>query len=142
LLRQVAQWHLALGGENPKDHLIWASSGIRPFELEEGDPETDGHKVWTIRELLTSVDLFMEGRQQHHCVGTYAKACKAGKSSIWTMDTRRKSGMKKCITIEVEPRRRRICQARGQANRLPSQKERGMLARWASQAGLKLAGHV
>ena len=37
----------------------------------------------TAKELLSSEDLSVEGKQMHHCVGGYSTTCRTAKSSIW-----------------------------------------------------------
>ena len=51
-------------------------------------------------------------------------------------------GTSKALTVEIRNNTRTICQARGKLNRLPTDKERGVLARWAAAARLKIAGYV
>ena len=51
-------------------------------------------------------------------------------------------GHTKAITVEVRNSARLICQARGKVNRLPTEKERGILRRWAAKTGLKTASYV
>lgn len=59
-----------------------------------------------------------------HCVATYASCCARGHCSIWTMEIESFDGT-----------------AKG-ANRLPTDKERGIIRRWAAQAGLKIVSYV
>ena len=51
-------------------------------------------------------------------------------------------GRSKILTVEVQNGARLICQARGKCNKLPGEKHRAILRRWAEQAGLSLAKHV
>jgi hypothetical protein len=77
-----------------------------------------------------------------HCVASYATPCTRGASSIWTLELETEEGRTKLLTIEVNNVARLICQVRGKANRMPNDRERSILRRWATQAGLKLAHHV
>jgi len=142
LLRKVEEWHRRLGYDNTHQVRQWRPSGIEGFEFPEGDPDSPHHKIWTIRELTSSKALLAEGRQLSHCVATYASICANGRSSIWTMEYESASGSTKVLTIEVRSAARLIYEARGKANRMPTEKERKILGRWATKAGLSVAEYV
>jgi hypothetical protein len=141
LLRKVNEWHRGLAKDNTHQVGQWASTGIEGFEFIEGSQTNGSLKLWTIRELLSSKSLVDEGRQLKHCVASYGASCRRGACSIWTMEVETYEGRSKALTLEVRSPRT-ICQARGKANRLPTEKERGILRRWATQAGLTIAMHV
>jgi hypothetical protein len=141
LLRQVEAWHRSLAKvRQPKAQ--WPPSGIRPFEFLEGSERSGNLKVWTITELLSTKALVSEGRRIRHCVATYAHSCAAGACSIWTLEVETFEGRSTILTVEVQNATRLICQARGKCNALPGDKHRGILRRWAEQAGLRLASYV
>lgn len=142
LLRQVNQWHGRLATSNTHQVRQWQPCGIREFEFTEGSEQGRNLKVWTVRELLGSKALVAEGRQMKHCVATYASSCVRGACSIWTMEVESFQSVTKALTLEVRNNSLTICQARGKANRLPTDKERGVLTRWAALAGLKIANYV
>ena len=123
LMRQVNRWHQGLANSNRQQVCAWVPSGIADFSLLEGgeasedgsdikDPESN-LKHWVIRELLSSASLVTEGRQLNHCVASYASSCRYRRSSIWTMEVERFSGVKKLLTIEVNMRSRTVVQIRG-----------------------------
>jgi hypothetical protein len=141
LLRQVGLWHRALAAsEQPKAE--WPRSGIDPFKFVEGNEHGENLRIWTITELSTSNALFAEGQTMKHCVAAYSRACARGTSSIWTLEVETSEGRSKVLTVEVQNATRLICQARGKANALPEEKHRGILRRWALEAGLGLAAGV
>lgn len=141
LLRQVEAWHRTLSKvQQPK--VEWPASGIAPFEFVEGTERGGTLKVWTITELLSTKALVAEGRKMKHCVATYAHSCASGACSIWTLEVETFDGKSKILTIEVQTATKVICQARGKCNMLPGDKHRGILRRWAEQAGLQLAKYV
>jgi hypothetical protein len=141
LLRQVEAWHRTLAKtEQPKAE--WPRSGIEGFEFVEGGERGSNLKIWTITELLSAKALFAEGRKMKHCVASYAHSCAHGACSIWTLEVETFEGRIKMLTIEVQNAARLICQARGKCNMLPGEKHRGILRRWAEQAGLSLAKYV
>jgi hypothetical protein len=142
LLRHVEQWHRRLSNETTYVVSEWRSAGFTPFEFREGSPTNGTERLWTIRELLSSKALIAEGRQLKHCVASYARSCARGQSSIWTLEVASKDGTVKALTIEVRNQQRLLCQARGKLNRLPQDKERSVLRRWAAQAGLTIASYV
>ncbi len=142
LLARVEQWHRQLAKDNRVQVQQWKPTGIPGFDFREGSQENHTVKHWTIHELLSSKALLAEGRQMKHCVGSYAWSCARGSCSIWTMELQSREGFSKAITIEVNNGARLICQARGKLNRLPTEKERSIMQRWAETAGLRLAKYV
>jgi hypothetical protein len=141
LLRQVESWHRTLAKvQQPKAE--WPPSGIPSFKFIEGGEKSCNLKVWTITELLSTKALVAEGRKMKHCVATYSHSCASGVCSIWTVEVANFEGLSKILTIEVQTATKLICQARGKCNMLPGDKHRGILRRWAEQAGLQLAKHV
>lgn len=141
LLAQVSSWHQKLAKAQPEQP-DWHPSGIDGFEFMEGSEKNGTLRIWTIREILTSKALFSEGRAMKHCVGTYARSCARGTTSIWTLEAETNEGRAKLLTIEVRNAANLICQVRGKCNALPAEKHRGMLRRWAEQAGLTVASYI
>ncbi len=141
LLRQVEAWHRTLA-KTAQPQAEWPHSGIHDFEFIEGSERGGNLKIWTITELLSAKALAAEGRAMKHCVATYAHSCASGVCSIWTLEVETFEGRTKVLTVELQNRTRLICQARGKCNLLPGEKQRGILRRWAEQAGLSLAKYV
>jgi hypothetical protein len=142
LLRKVDVWHRKLAKENAQPGSGWSPAGIKSFEFTEGSQANSNWKFWTIRELLNHHALVVEGRELRHCVASYAGSCRRGICSIWTMEVQSATEKSKRLTIEVRNQARIICQARGKANRRPTEKEQKVLGRWATQAGLTISGYV
>lgn len=117
LLRQVDAWHRQLARETRLPHRTWAPSGINDLDRSVDDER------WTIRELLSTKELVQEGRQMHHCVGSYANNCQKGNISVWSMQVEDgEAGTQRVMTIAVQNKAKRINQARGRFNALPSGK--------------------
>ncbi len=142
LLRRVQQWHQRLARDNTIQICQWKPSVIDSFDFIEGSEESGNQKRWTIRELLSTKALFVEGRQLKHCVASYATSCAHGRCSIWTMELHAEHELQKLLTIEVRSQDLTICQIRGKFNRLATEKERQVIQRWATKAGLRLASYV
>lgn len=142
LIRKVNQWHRSLASDNRHQVQQWAPHGLKGLEFVEGSKKGDNLKLWTIRELLSSKALFVEGRQLKHCVATYASSCARGHCSIWTMEVETLKGRSKLLTIEVLKGSQLICQIRGKANRLPTGKEEQIIRRWADSTGLRVSSSV
>ncbi len=142
LLRKVEAWHRKLASDNTHQVGQWNPTGIDEYEFIEGSEANRTLKFWTIRELLSSKALTAEGRQLKHCVASYARSCIRGHCSIWTLEVDSFEGHTKALTIEVRNQQRMICQARGKLNRLPTDKERNIMRRWAVQAGLTITSYV
>lgn len=131
LLRAVDQWHRQLGRETSGERLQWRKSPFRDFEFIEGSEQSKNMRIWQIRELLSSQELIAEGRRMCHCVASYANSCHNGACSIWSMEVETDEGTEPLVTIEVNHQRKEICQVRGKRNRLPTDKEKDILRRWA-----------
>jgi len=142
LLRQVEAWHRRLGRQLKGGDLQWKHSAVGDYQFVEGTKDARDMKIWRIRELLSSQELIAEGRQQRHCVATYAQSCHCGRCSIWTMAVETETASEKCVTIEVLNANKVIRQVRGRRNRLPTEKEKQILRRWAAQEGLTVAAYL
>ena len=93
--------------------------------------------------VLDGDELLDEGRNMRHCVSTYGPTCCRGNSSIWSMtcsDSREQN--RRELTIEVDPRRKAIIQARGVRNSRPTPEARRIMLLWAEREGLKVESWV
>jgi hypothetical protein len=145
LLRQLAEWQARLRRLPRVVELRWRRSSIGEFCWVEpaGETSPPGERRWTIRELLSSGDLYREGVAMRHCVArslsSFAQACARRETSIWSMRLERAGRRHRVLTIEVELATRSIRQARRQGDAWPTDKPRGILERWARQEGLTIA---
>jgi PcfJ-like protein len=138
LLRLMDRWHRGLGLVSGGSS--WDRSRIRP--MVHSVPAQDPHDppvVWEFVELTNGAQLKAEGSALKHCVAGYAAYCQRGTSRIWSLRSRRASHVRPVITIEIDPRRHAIVQARGFRNRLPAGKALGLLRLWAAREGLCVA---
>lgn len=138
LLRQVERWHGNLSKYSDAQKYFFRSSGIIAYRQKTGECKED---VWSIRELLSGADLIKEGKEMGHCVASYARACAAGRCSIWAMEYISPRGVEKCQTIEVNSDKK-IVQVRGKRNCYPTQSEMGVIQKWAQTVGLSIAPYV
>lgn len=142
LLRQVEKWHRQLGKEVRGGDLQWVKSKINDYRYMTGTVKKRNEKIWTIHELLSSNELIAEGRQQHHCVASYARSCYSGRSSIWTMSYQEYLVRQKLLTIELKNDSKTIVQVRGLRNRLPTEGEMDVIRHWSAKEGLTIASYV
>lgn len=142
LLTAVEAWHKQLGREAKGGNLQWKKSPYEPFSCVEGSKKNKNMRVWRIRELLSSAELIAEGRAMQHCVASYARSCHNGTCSIWTVDTETEEGMDKLLTLEINNASNQIRQVRGKRNRRPTEKEKEVIQRWATQEGLGVASYI
>jgi hypothetical protein len=139
LLRVMREWHRSLAQDRAKTiALSWCPAGFPGFEWTDWAGEEV--RVYRIVELLTSSDLFAEGRAMRHCVASYAGSCTSGRTSIWSL---RKSietdRVIRMVTIEVSNVQGKIVQVQGRCNRLPTEGERALLASWSEAGGPALS---
>lgn len=138
LLRQVERWQKEEKKLAGVQNVYFKKSGINGFLWSPNKSQTD---FWTIRELLSGADLIREGRALNHCVATYAKYCKSGWCSLWSLERHQNGKVEKCQTLEVDEERE-IVQCAGHNNRDPSKEEMKAVRKWAETARLKISPFV
>jgi len=99
-------------------------------------------RAWRIKELRTSDELREEGIAMRHCVATYAPKCAYGGTSIWSMTVEEDGELVRAVTIEVNVKRREVCQVKGPANKAPKKRVLEVLRRWIEEQGLKAGGSI
>lgn len=94
-------------------------------------------QCFIFQQLLTKQELFEEGKKMNHCVGGYSDNCRNSKSAIFSMQNvlSRENSL---VTIEVNPKTRRIVQTSRRFNESPSAAEIKVIQEWAKQNDLKV----
>jgi hypothetical protein len=138
VLRLMDAWHRGL--EAGAGDFRWAASALRPLALEipSVDPERPT-TTWEIVELRSSGELRAEGRTLHHCVASYASRCRLGMSQIFSIRRQGATSSRSMATVEVDPARRAVVQARGQRNHRVSGKALRLLNAWTARERLRIA---
>jgi hypothetical protein len=92
-MRQQAQWHneVALQRSVQGEDYSW-----------ETHLDQYKHKGHTFVPLTSTSMLIEEGRDMHHCVGSYSNECRSGRSQIWSIRNNR--GGKRVATVELKIR--------------------------------------
>ncbi len=133
MLRSVEQWHRRLASQ-PMTYREWKPSGIVPLVVVEGAGAD--RRVFETTELICTEELQQEGQAMRHCIATYWQRCSTGQTSVWTLTVEDASGrIERLLTLEVGNGQRRVVQARGLANRMPTVEELAILARWTGLRG-------
>jgi len=84
------------------------------------DGPRDNQRAWQMIELTRRSELVTEGHVMQHCVASYWRKCREGKSAIFSLRSHTwpaQTDMRRHLTIEVDRRSRRIRQIRGIKNR-------------------------
>jgi hypothetical protein len=137
MLRLMQHWHRNLKGGS--GGFSWIRSPFQPFIFEETSQDaSEMRKRWHMMELTSSAQLRREGAALHHCVASYAGRCRQGTSSIWSLRLWRGEKVHHMLTIEIDPKRRTVIQARGRANRPATGKPLLLLQNWAVRERLHL----
>jgi hypothetical protein len=99
----------------------WPPAGFRALAHTEFNDELKRNIQWTVHELVTSQQLYAEGRIMHHCAGSYAKRCLAGEKSIWSLRALDLDAAEEnqVLTIEVDTRKKAVVQSAGKFNLKP-----------------------
>ena len=138
VLRLMDQWHRELGLVT--GGLRWEPSRLRPMVIETPQEDPDAPPIlWEMTELTNSAQLRAEGVALHHCVASYSHNCWRGASRIWSLRRQRDAKVRSIVTVEVDPARRTIVQARGFRNRRASGKPLQLVQAWAAREHLRLA---
>lgn len=138
ILRLMREWHQSLGVGGAG--LAWAHSPLQPMQLEEpGQDNSAPPRRWRMMELTSSAQLRTEGSALHHCVASYAGRCYRGMSRIWSLRFHGGENIHHVLTIEIDPKRRAVVQARGFGNRAASGKPLRLLQHWAARERLQMA---
>jgi hypothetical protein len=104
--------------------------------LEKRDGE-EKDRDWSIQEILENRALQAEGRAMRHCVYSYANQCWRGETTIWSLRLRINDQEKSMVTIQVDPRKRAIIQARAKCNMRPGVQSNEIIRQRAAWAGLQ-----
>lgn len=143
LIRDSQEWHnrIAVETKHTKSASSWEGTKIKSFYLTEGNAEKGLEKTYSITELLKASELVAEGRSMNHCVSSYASSCQRGHCSIWSLRVtpQYKGITERLVTIELLNQSRTIVQVRGKSNCRPTEKEKGLVTRWAHQSGLRIS---
>jgi len=142
-LKAVEAWHKQLGRETAKDNSqSWPASGFKTMQFEEGVEGRQSHRIWFVEELLTTKALQTEGREMHHCVGSYSSSCISGRCSIFSLRCTDKDGTRRVATIEVNKASKMIVQARTKRNEATTAQHKNIIQRWATHAGLGVGTYM
>lgn len=132
ILADVTDWHRQLRAERELKLVRsrrLADAGFDDFETIIDD------KMFVIRQLKLSIDLFDEGNDLHHCVYSYRSDCFNGNSYIFSLRELDENLIEnRLITIEV--RGDRVCQSKGRYNCAPTKKEKEIISIWSKENNL------
>jgi hypothetical protein len=138
VLRLMNDWHRELG--LVRGGLRWEPSRLRPMAVETLAEDPSAPPTWwELTELTNSAQLRAEGVALQHCVASYSHSCWRGASRIWSLRRRRDSSVRSVVTLEIDPARRTIVQARGFRNRRATGKGLQLVQEWAARERLRLA---
>lgn len=137
LIRDVQEWHKELSKTGKlKLNDAWTGTGIKPFIVEEGNPEKSNYKKYELSEITTSKELHNEGKKMHHCVFSYLSSCKNGNCSIFSLRLWGES----LATIEV--RGLKAVQIRAMYNKKPTDKEIKIIYDWSEKTGIQISEYA
>ena len=99
------------------------------------DPNTD--LKYCIRQLVTTAELFAEGKWMNHCVYTYSGYCLQGQLFIFSLRQMEDKTQLPIVTIEVR-KSMHIFQMKGKYNRKVTPFENEVIAMWANTNNLTI----
>ena len=135
LIDSMDAWHRELYETSDlKNNFTWDASEYSSYEEKRKKDDIE-YSIY-IRELTSKALLSKEGRKQKHCVGSYARSCKGGNTSIWSLREEIAGNVDILATIEV--RNGAVVQAKASCNKAISSQARAIMSRWASKNGLDI----
>jgi len=140
LMRQVAEWHEALGKVSGLSNAAYAQSEIEGTTIEKKKGKSALR--WNIRQLRSAKELQIESDELKHCVSSYHWSCSKGQCTIWSLSRSENGGkFERTLTIEVN-KHQTIVQCRGLANRDPHSDEWAIVNGWARDQELSVATYL
>jgi len=135
--REAARIYRGTGdsaGNKSVNTSFWRGMGIEKFNYETKEC------VWTITELLTSKEILYEGNKMKNCLASYIFRCASGESAIFTVECFYpvSQHIEKTATLEVNPAKRTLIQAKEKCNAPLSPKTTNVVKRWAAANGVRV----
>lgn len=134
-------WHIENRYDKSYSHLYWAPMVSRDDNENaskkwEIPVDYDGYKItYNCIELTNGTSLIREGKEQHHCVASYTRACSRGECRIFKLWC---SEIGERVTIEV--RRAKVVQVRYRFNASNiSSSTRKALSKWCQETGVTIS---
>ncbi len=133
LIKLSNKWHREMQLKRFGDqNLTWPPFNIPDWKFKSKQTKI----VWSVNQLLSSKELWSEGRRMRHCVASYGHRCVGGASAIFTMVS--DDGInadEKHLTIEININKQ-LVQVRGRMNKPPSGMAHLMLKKWMNVHGI------
>ena len=137
LLQDSEQWHINTHLHlRPKEeeNIVFTKSSISNYSID-CDPLSSSIEGYSIKQIITSTELYDEGRKLHHCAYSYSSDCESNSCQIFSMlIIDHKNEARPILTIEL--RENQIYQVRGKYNREPIDSELEIIHKWAHKEGL------
>ena len=132
LIKDINKWHNDLTERKYLDKY----QNIKFKETLKSKFEIRDRKMY-IKQILNGFELFLEGKNLHHCVFSYFSNCVRNQCSIFSLRTfDENENETRLLTIEV--RGNVIYQIRGNYNRIYNIEELGIIKLWAEAENLKI----
>jgi len=146
LLALVEGWHRELNTRRTvrRDNIppFWNPSTVKPYSkkiFEKGDSDKERRIV----EITTREGLKDEGKDMHHCVGSYARKCANGEVSIFSLRIYTDDELTQTIaTIEYKRGNRTVVQIRGACNQLIQRSEMKYVSEWAKENKINISRYI
>lgn len=136
LLRQVDDWHIALGKQKALSTTAYNESKFAGYSVEKR--KGDMIQRWVIRQLMSGRELQRESEALRHCVASYHWSCSQGQCTIWSLSSSMDGKTyNKHLTLEID-KTGTLVQARGLANRDPDATEWSVINAWAGRENIAI----
>lgn len=112
----------------------WVGLPIANYE------KTEGNVIYRIIQLLTSEELYEEGREMSHCVAEYDNDCASGDTGIFSLRkfTEGKNGYNTLATLEYRTDENALVQAKARFNESVSAEAEQHILAWVKTEGIAI----
>jgi hypothetical protein len=134
LIKLSNEWHRTMqlkkfGNQN----LNWVGLDIPDWTWHDKKTKS----VWVVKQLLTSKELYNDGRRMRHCVASYGHRCLQGNSAIFSvMEDDGINPLQKYITVEINSGRE-LVHASARMNRLPTGRSKLVMNKWLTHNNIR-----
>jgi len=134
LIKMSNEWHRTMQLKKFGDqNLNWPGLDIPDWTWYDKKMKS----TWEVKQLLTSKELYNDGRRMRHCVASYGHRCLQGSSAIFSvMENDGINQPQKFITVEISSDRQFI-QASGKMNRSPSGRAKLVMNKWLTHNNIQ-----
>ncbi len=129
IIKLSNEWHRTMQLKKfGSQQLTWIGIDLPNWEWKGKKQES----IWRVTQLLTSKELYNDGRRMKHCVASYGQRCVEKQSAIFSLTEDDGINLpEKHVTIELSSNKQ-LVQANGRMNKRPEGRAKLVFNKWLS----------